>query len=542
MADVNPIQGPMGPKEDPHKRDLKKMGTPEKFKETYRVQAIGEADAEAKKKRKRQEEAPETGTGLDGEVQPTTKQSLEPSPFEVQKPESKVSAASPSTSAEPPSGSYYMPSGAAEGSGADAEALPTPATAQPQQPEAAQPPPPVQSPSSTEQEEPSQPQVATAPAVSFSEDDLFSDEDDESYDMDGQPQEPTAAATPSAPQEGQAPTTTQGAQQAKPVAPKQEAIKTEGAKVTGMPAPEVKGLGAEKMAPGQAALDMQKPLLAPNEKKEGKDKGGEATTKEPKGAETEEKTIAIEPPSSKAEAPRGQESQIPSPPMQEEQQAAQQPALPLPPPPLSKESKGKDLSAEETALSWKEESQPVSAVSSESTGGDKEGHKEKKDEEPSMQISPITADVAPFAPQATAVSQTPMPSYTSFSPALLEMFDKMVGTISVLQESSGERKTTITLTSENFSSSPFYGAEIVIEEDLHLAPGQYNIKLIGSPEATALFQAKTDDLLAAFQSGNYNFKVQRIETVIQSAEKHLFQRKEKVGGDADKDMGGGEKQ
>ena len=542
MADINPIQGPMGPKEDPHKRDLKKMGTPEKFKETYRVQAIGEADAEAKKKRKRQEEETETGPAPDAAIQPTTKQPLEPSPFEVQKPGSKVSAASPSSSAEPPSGSYYMPSAApSEAEGDAAEALPTPAIAQPQQPEAAQPPPPVQSPSPTQMPEPFQPQEAAAPAVSFSEDDLFSDDEEESYDMDGQPQEPTAA-TPSAPQEGQAPLTTQGAQQAQPISAKQEAAQTEGSKVKGMPAPEVKGLGSEKMAPGQAALDMQKPLLAPNEKKEGKEKGSEATTKAPQTAEPEEKTIAIEPPSSKAEVARGEESQIPSPPMQEEQQAVQQPALPLPPPPSSKESKGKDLSAEEAALSWKEESQPVSAVSSESTGGDKEGHKEKKDEEPSMQTSPITADVAPFAMQAAPVSQTPMPSYTSFSPALLEMFDKMVGTISVLQESSGERKTTITLTSENFSSSPFYGAEIVIEEDLHLAPGQYNIKLIGSPEATALFQAKTDDLLAAFQSGNYNFKVQRIETVIQSAEKHLFQRKEKVGGDADKDMGGEEKQ
>ena len=113
----------------------------------------------------------------------------------------------------------------------------------------------------------------------------------------------------------------------------------------------------------------------------------------------------------------------------------------------------------------------------------------------------------------------------------------MISTISVLQESSGERKTTITLSSPNFSSSAFFGAEIVIEEDLHLAPGQYNIKLVGSPEAVSLFQAKSDDLLAAFKTGGYNFKVQRLETEIQSTDKPLFKRKEGVSKDSGSEQG-----
>ena len=120
------------------------------------------------------------------------------------------------------------------------------------------------------------------------------------------------------------------------------------------------------------------------------------------------------------------------------------------------------------------------------------------------------------------------------------MFDKMVGTMTVMQETTGERKTTITLTSPKFASSAFFGAEVIIEEDLNLAPGQYNIKLVGSPEAVQLFQAKSNDLLAAFQAGNYNFRVQRIDTAIQSTDKPLFKRKESASSDTGADANTGD--
>jgi hypothetical protein len=68
----------------------------------------------------------------------------------------------------------------------------------------------------------------------------------------------------------------------------------------------------------------------------------------------------------------------------------------------------------------------------------------------------------------------------------------------------------------------------------------YNIQFVGSPQGVALFQGNVSDLMAAFQGGNYNFKVNRIETHLQS-DRPLFKRKEGLGGE-DKGQGQGQQQ
>ncbi|MEI8328970.1 MAG: hypothetical protein WCG14_03110 [Chlamydiia bacterium] len=199
----------------------------------------------------------------------------------------------------------------------------------------------------------------------------------------------------------------------------------------------------------------------------------------------------------------------------------------LPPLPVSKPNVNLD-----TFTGSGEDVQGIAAPSLESSqdkGQDDSNHSDDADLAQAMQSNTPT----PFS--INLAVQAPAPAYTTLSPAILEMFDKMVGTISVLQETKGERKTTVTLTSPNFSSSVFYGSEIVIEEDLRLAPGQYNIRLIGSPEAVNLFQANQINLMAAFQSGNYNFTVQRFETAIQSIDNPVFKRKESGGDQGSQD-------
>ena len=201
----------------------------------------------------------------------------------------------------------------------------------------------------------------------------------------------------------------------------------------------------------------------------------------------------------------------------------------LPPLPVSKPNVNLD-----TFTGSGEDVQGIAAPSLESSqdkGQDDSNHSDDADLAQAMQSN--TPTPTPFSTNLAV--QAPAPAYTTLSPAILEMFDKMVGTISVLQETKGERTTTVTLTSPNFSSSVFYGSEIVIEEDLHLAPGQYNIRLIGSPEAVNLFQANQINLMAAFQSGNYNFTVQRLETAIQSIDNPVFKRKESGGDQGSQD-------
>ena len=110
----------------------------------------------------------------------------------------------------------------------------------------------------------------------------------------------------------------------------------------------------------------------------------------------------------------------------------------------------------------------------------------------------------------------------------MEIFDRMVGVMTVMSM-SGITETVITLNTPQFASSVFFGSQIIIQE-YSTAPQAYNIQLNGSPQAVALFQGNADDLMAAFQAGNYNFRVNRLEAG-HLTERPLFKRKEKAGGE-----------
>ncbi len=130
------------------------------------------------------------------------------------------------------------------------------------------------------------------------------------------------------------------------------------------------------------------------------------------------------------------------------------------------------------------------------------------------------------APEAPGVET--LTPYAVMNPQVQDMFDRMAGVMTVMQ-SSGITETTITLNAPQFASSVFFGTQIIIQE-FSTAPQAYNIQINGSAQAVALFQGNVDDLMAAFQSGNYNFRVNRLETGYLS-ERPLFKRKEKAAGD-----------
>ncbi len=80
-----------------------------------------------------------------------------------------------------------------------------------------------------------------------------------------------------------------------------------------------------------------------------------------------------------------------------------------------------------------------------------------------------------------------------------------------VMNTTGVTKTTINLDNPKFANSVFYGAQIVISE-FSTAPKAYNIQLLGNQQAVALFTNNAQELVAAFQAGNYTFKVNRIDT------------------------------
>lgn len=139
-------------------------------------------------------------------------------------------------------------------------------------------------------------------------------------------------------------------------------------------------------------------------------------------------------------------------------------------------------------------------------------------------------EILPSEPSLTS----PQLSQTTYQPPLLptgsgftsyqisQLFDRMVGTITIMND-SGIKTTEFILSGEEFSSSIFYGAHITITE-YSTAPKTFNIQLSASPKAVALFQENMSNLLVNFASGNYAFRINRLETSL-IEERPLFKRK-----------------
>jgi len=125
--------------------------------------------------------------------------------------------------------------------------------------------------------------------------------------------------------------------------------------------------------------------------------------------------------------------------------------------------------------------------------------------------------------------------YARLSPQVQELFDKMVGVMTVMHL-QGMTETSFSLTSPKFASSVFFGAQIIIKE-FSTAPQALNVQLNGSMQAVSLFQANAGNLMAAFQAGNYNFRINRLETNYISDETPLFQRKGRDSDQQNQDQG-----
>lgn len=150
--------------------------------------------------------------------------------------------------------------------------------------------------------------------------------------------------------------------------------------------------------------------------------------------------------------------------------------------------------------------------------------KEKKKEETPTSFEPL-ANIQPNQPN---YQPSVLPTGSAFnSYQISQLFDRMAGVMTVM-ELSGTTTTELTLSGEEFVSSVFYGARITITE-YSTAPKTFNVQLSANPEAVALFQGNMPNLLANFASGNYAFRIHRLETNVE--ERPLFKRKESSGSD-----------
>jgi hypothetical protein len=102
---------------------------------------------------------------------------------------------------------------------------------------------------------------------------------------------------------------------------------------------------------------------------------------------------------------------------------------------------------------------------------------------------------------------------SSLTPEVLEVFEKMVGAM-VVMDTSGRQETSVMLSNPN---SPFFGGRITIVE-YSTAPKQFNVQIAAAPEAIALYQKHASSLMTLFENGNFRFKINRVDT-------HLLSKK-----------------
>lgn len=142
-------------------------------------------------------------------------------------------------------------------------------------------------------------------------------------------------------------------------------------------------------------------------------------------------------------------------------------------------------------------------------------HKEKdqktaKADEESLAPTPLAGLLGPSAPTPPPQMAPLNAPFANLPPQLQQFFERMVGVMTVMN-TSGITETTIKLNNPQFAKSPFYDTEIVIRE-FSTAPKQFNIELKGNNQAVQLITDNAQELVAAFQAGRYNFKVNRIDT------------------------------
>lgn len=194
-------------------------------------------------------------------------------------------------------------------------------------------------------------------------------------------------------------------------------------------------------------------------------------------------------------------------------------------PSLEREASGETLSAGKISVKapdapviYTESGTVLTHLLKEETG-ERDSHSHKEQEE--NVIAPITPPLTGmFTPTVNPAEQ---PAYTKLPPDFYELFEKMVGIMTV-ETTKGVSTTTVKL---DMPGSVFDKAEIILER-YETAPNTFNLQLQGSEKAVNLFNANITELAAAFQGARLSFDVNIRRPILLKKEEEegsLFQRK-----------------
>lgn len=153
--------------------------------------------------------------------------------------------------------------------------------------------------------------------------------------------------------------------------------------------------------------------------------------------------------------------------------------------------------------------------------------RQQKDSSEPLAIQPPSMTPMPPDIQTQALAMT-TPASPYLSPETLPLFYQMVGSILVMMsQPKGVSRTEVILNSPSFARSKFYGARIEIVRYAS-APDSFNIRLSGSDQAVTAFHQAIPGLMTAFNQGNFQFRIGRIEAEY-TAERPVFRRKDERG-------------
>jgi hypothetical protein len=127
-------------------------------------------------------------------------------------------------------------------------------------------------------------------------------------------------------------------------------------------------------------------------------------------------------------------------------------------------------------------------------------------------------------PEMEAVNNS-VSRLAGLSPAIEAAFEKMASSL-IMMVSSREVETTLFLNNPHFAASPLFGTKIILRE-FSTAPKAFNIEIASNPQGAELIRSSKESLLSAFQKGNFNFSVHRLETHLhEKGDRPTFHRRE----------------
>ena len=166
-------------------------------------------------------------------------------------------------------------------------------------------------------------------------------------------------------------------------------------------------------------------------------------------------------------------------------------------------------------------SSSLTAVKQEKSPKDNE-QKQKEDQEDKSKEGQGVAKIEAPAQTLQAPQQTQAPAYANLSPQLFELFERMIGLITV-EQLKGVTQTTVTI---NMKNSVFDGAQIILDH-YSTAPSAFNVTIAANPQAQELLTTNIQNMAASFEASKLSFQV-NLKKPILLDEYQALRKKEKV--------------